>query len=150
MGIRYLKINFNGGDWLYWGKRSASNYRGSVAEFGQFLDDKYRSLGITDQVLFGDCRPVHRPAVDHGKVCGVRTHVFEEGYFRPYWVTLEREGVNGYSSLPRDPDWFREVGPRLPLYGDGRPFQSSFAIRAVHDVAFHLVGILESLVFSTL
>ena len=87
------------------------------------------------------------PRWNHGKACGIRTHVFEEGYFRPYWVTLEREGVNGYSLLPRDPDWFREVGAQLPHYGDGQPFQSSFADRAAHDVAFHMAGFWNPLFF---
>ena len=122
------------------GRQTAWNYRGSVAQLDEFLDNKYRTFGITDQVLFGDCRPVHRPAVKHGKVFGIRTHVFEEGYFRPNWVTLERDGVNGYSLLPHDSDWYREAGSRLPQYDAGQPFQSSFTIRAVHDVAFHLAG----------
>jgi capsular polysaccharide export protein len=109
-GHRVFKINFNAGDCAYWGARPASNYRGAVSELGDFLNDTYQRYGITDQILFGDSRPVHRPAVNHGEVFGVRTHVFEEGYFRPFWLTLEREGVNGHSLLPRDPDWFREVG----------------------------------------
>ncbi len=146
-GHRVFKVNFNAGDWLYWGGRSAWNYRGHVSGVLDFLDDKYRKFGITDQILFGDRRPVHRPAVNHGEVCGVRTHVFEEGYFRPYWVTLEREGVNGHSLLPRDPDWFWDVGARLPDYGDGQPFQSSFEIRAAHDVAYHMAGFWNPLFF---
>ena len=30
---------------------------------------------------------------------GLRIHVFEEGYMRPYWVTYERGGTNGHSRL---------------------------------------------------
>lgn len=146
-GHRVYKVNFNSGDWVYWGGRSAWNYRSPVSELRDFLDEKYRKFGITDQILFGDRRPVHRPAVDHGKVCGVRTHVFEEGYFRPYWITLEREGVNGHSLLPRDPDWFRDVGAHLPEYGDGRPFKSSFSIRAAHDMAYHAAGFWNPLCY---
>jgi len=146
-GHRVFKINFNAGDWVYWAGRSAWNYRGPVSKLQDFLDDKYRTFGITDQILFGDCRPIHRPAVEHGKACGIRTHVFEEGYFRPYWVTLERGGVNGYSSLPRNPRWYREVGAHLPDYGEGQPFQSSFNIRVVHDVLYHLAGIYNALFF---
>ncbi len=146
-GHRVFKINFNAGDLAYWGGRSCWNYRRPISELRDFLDNKYRQFGITDQILFGDRRPVHRPAVDHAEVCGVRTHVFEEGYFRPYWVTLEREGVNGHSLLPRDPDWFRDVGARLPDYGNGQPFQSSFKIRAAYDVAYHTVGFWNPLLF---
>jgi capsular polysaccharide export protein len=146
-GHQVFKVNFNAGDWAYWVGRSGWNYRGHVSGLRDFLDDKYRQFGITDQILFGDRRLVHRPAVSHGEVCEVRTHVFEEGYFRPYWVTLEREGVNGHSLLPRDPDWFRDVGARLPDYGDGQPFQSYFSIRAAHDVAYHTAGFLNPLLF---
>lgn len=147
-GHRVFKINFTVGDRAYWGLRPAWSFRGDVAELPAFLVEKYQAFGITDQILFGDRRPIHRPAVDLGDARGIRTHVFEEGYFRPYWVTLEREGVNGHSLLPRDPDWFREVGARLPDYGDGQPFNSPFWKRAVHDVAYHSAGALNPLFFN--
>lgn len=146
-GHRIFKVNFNMGDWAYWTPRPCWNYCGRPESLRDFLDDKYRHFGITDQILFGDLRPVHRPAVAHGEACGVRTHVFEEGYFRPYWVTLEREGVNGHSLLPRDPDWFREVGKKLPDAADPVPFHSPFFNRAVHDVGYHVAGALNPVLF---
>lgn len=148
-GHRVFRINFCAGDALYWGGRDAWNFRGRPDGLRGFLDEKYRRYGITDQILFGDRRPVHRPAaVEHGEACGVRTHVFEEGYFRPWWVTLEREGVNGHSLLPRDPDWFREVGAKLREPENVVPFRSRFRIRALHDVAYHAAGMLNPLLFS--
>lgn len=113
----------------------------------EFLEAKFRSGKITDLVLFGDRRPVHRPAIDLAKRFGIRVHVFEEGYFRPFWVTLEREGVNAHSPLPRNPDWYRQVGASLPEYGDGTPFHSPFRIRAAHDVLYHLAGSANPLFF---
>lgn len=147
-GHRVYRINFNAGDLASWGLRPAWNYRGEVAGLRDFLDDKYRRFGITDQILFGDRRPVHRPAIEHGEALGIRSHVFEEGYFRPYWVTLERDGVNGHSLLPRDPDWFWQVGATLPDYGNGEPFHSSFKLRAAYDVGYHLAGAMNPLLFS--
>jgi len=146
-GHAVFKINFNAGDRLYWGTRRAWAFRGDVAELPAFLADKYRRFGITDQILFGDRRPVHRPAVSHTPGFGIRTHVFEEGYFRPYWVTCEREGVNGHSLLPRDPDWFRAVGARLPDYGDGEAFPAPFWLRSAHDVAYHMAGFWNPILF---
>lgn len=146
-GHRVFKINFNAGDLAYWGLRQSWNYRGELSGLTDFLDDKYRRFAITDQVLFGDRRPVHRAAVDRAAALGVRTHVFEEGYLRPHWVTLEREGVNGHSLLPRDPDWFRSVGGGLPDYGCGASFDSPFWLRAVYDVAYHLAGALNPILF---
>src|SRR5574343_1987235 len=135
------------GDLAYWGARQAIGYRGLPAESTAFFDSLYRRYEITDQVLFGDRRPVHRPAVAHGEACGVRTHVFEEGYFRPFWVTLEREGVNGHSLLPRDPDWFWAVGGDIGPGENVVPFASQFSSRAVHDVAYHVAGSLNFVLF---
>lgn len=135
------------GDRVYWGKRGAWSFRGAPSGLPDFLSTIYREEGITDQILFGDRRPVHRPAVERSEGHGVRTHVFEEGYFRPYWVTLEREGVNGHSLLPRDPDWFREAGKKIPDYGNGVKFRSTFKLRAAYDVFYHLAGMFNPLFF---
>lgn len=146
-GHHVAKINFNGGDSAYWCPRPALGFRGGVEDLPEFLDAHYRRLGITDQVLFGDRRPVHRPAVERAEHYGIRTHVFEEGYFRPHWVTLEREGVNGHSLLPRDPDWFREVGKRWVGGMDIVPFDSPFWLRAAHDVAYHSASAINPFFF---
>lgn len=146
-GHRVFKLNFNAGDWLYWSGVSAWSYRGDISGLQDFLDAKFRQFGITDQILFGDCRPVHRPAVAQANACGVRTHVFEEGYFRPYWVTLEREGVNQHSLLPREPGWFMDVGKNLPDHGNGNSFRSPFRVRATHDVVYHMAGFWNPIFF---
>ena len=146
-GHRVSKINFNVGDCVYWGMRPACRFRGHINELRDFLENIYRKQGITDQILFGDRRPVHRPAVEAGKELGLRTHVFEEGYFRPFWVTLERDGVNRHSLMPRDPKWFYDVGGCLGDFGSGRPFRSTFGIRAFHDVAYHCAGLWNPVLF---
>ncbi|KAF7599115.1 MAG: capsule biosynthesis protein CapA [Candidatus Dactylopiibacterium carminicum] len=146
-GHQVLKVNFNVGDWMYWAPRPAVSFRQPLSMLSAFLGDLYARYGVTDQILFGDCRPVHRPAVEKARGLGIRTHVFEEGYFRPFWVTLEREGVNSYSRLPRDPDWYRALGPTLPEYGRGKSFVLPFRVRAGHDVAYHLAGALNPLLF---
>jgi capsular polysaccharide export protein len=146
-GHSVLKVNFNVGDQLYWRGQKSVNFRGRPQDLRGFLDRLYRAYGITDQILFGDRRPVHRPAVEHAEVFGIRTHVFEEGYFRPFWVTLEREGVNGHSLLPRDPDWFWAVGGDIGLDENVVPFASQFSSRAAHDVAYHLAGSLNFALF---
>jgi capsular polysaccharide export protein len=146
-GHRVVRVHFCAGDVAYGAESGALAYRGRVEGLRDWLDAVYRRYAITDQVLFGDRRPVHRPAVAHGEACGVRTWVFEEGYFRPHWVTLEREGVNGHSLLPRDPDWFREVGSRLPEPSGVVAFRSPFWRRAVHDVLYHLAGVVNPVLF---
>lgn len=143
-GYSVFKLNFNGGDDAYWWPRPAWRFRGPAAEVAEFLDAQYRQFGITDQILFGDRRPLHRPAVARAERHGIRTHVFEEGYFRPHWVTLEREGVNGHSLLPRDPDWFHAVGAGLPEPTVQR-FRAPFWQRAAHDVAYNVARLTDPL-----
>ncbi len=139
-GHRVEKINFNGGDRAYWGLRRATAFRGSVDGLPDFLAERCAHWGITDQVIFGDCRPVHRAAVEQARALGIRNHVFEEGYFRPSWITLEREGVNALSKLPRDPRWYLEAEARVPDAGPGTKFVSPYWVRAAHDVAYHVAS----------
>ncbi len=136
-GHRVFKINFNVGDRIYWGTRSAWSFRGALDTLPDFLREKVLQHGITDIVLFGDRRPIHRPAVAMARQRGLRLHVFEEGYFRPNWVTLERDGVNAGSHLPRDAEWYRRVGARLPDYGQGESFASTLGSRARYDMIYH-------------
>lgn len=138
-GYDVKKINFNAGDSWYWNSRNKLVYRHGV----DGLWDLYAELfgrGYTDIVLFGEHRPIHKPAIELARQQGVRVHVFEEGYFRPYWITLERDGVNAHSRLPRDPAWYRRVGPNIPEYGNGKPFKSAFLMRAWHDIVYHVAG----------
>lgn len=146
-GHHFYRINFNAGDAAYWGNRPAWSFRKDAPALPEFLEAKFHSVKITDLVLFGDRRPVHQAAIDLAKRLGIRVHVFEEGYFRPFWVTLERGGVNAHSPLPRDPDWYRQVGATLPEYGDGTPFHSPFRVRATHDILYHLAGSTNPLLF---
>lgn len=118
-GAGIHRINLSGGDRYDW-RDSATDFRGRMRDWPMFFDRLVRSRGITDLVLFGDCRPMHQAALRMAQLRGIHIHVFEEGYIRPDWMTLERDGVNGHSPLERDPDvilasaqWLPEV-PRLP------------------------------------
>ncbi len=146
-GHAVRRVNFSGGDRLYWGGRPAESYRGGLDELPGYYAERFEAWGISDVILYGDRRPVHAPAIALGRARGIRVHVFEEGYFRPFLVTLERGGVNGNSALPRNPDWYRETGASLPDYGYGAAFASGFGARALHDVANELANLANPLLF---
>ena len=135
-GHRVLRINLCLGDGLFW-NLPAVNYRGSLADWRGYLTAYLTEHDVTDLVLFGDCRPYHRVAISLSGHRRVQVHVFEEGYFRPNWVTVERGGVNGNSSLPRDADAILAQAAGLgPVQEDS--FAGSFVRRAVWDVAYNL------------
>lgn len=112
-GCGVHRINLSGGDRYDW-PSEATNYRGRMRDWPMFLDRFLRAHGITDMVLFGDCRPMHQVALRMAQLRGVHIHVYEEGYIRPDWMTLERDGVNGHSPMERDPAAILAEARRLP------------------------------------
>ena len=147
-GHRVHKVNFNVGDVSYWLPRRSDWFRENLAELPGFLNKLYTQYGITDQVVFGDRRPVHIAALEQGRRNDVRNHVFEEGYFRPNLITLEREGVNARSQLPRSPEWFMRAGQHLPVVAPLQDFNSPLWLRALHDLAYQASGVLNRVLFS--
>lgn len=137
-----FRINLNGGDRRDW-HGTATDYRGTADRWPDALHAYIRANWITDVVLFGDCRPLHRAARRVAEARGMPVHVFEEGYIRPDWVTLERGGVNGHSSLPRDAAWYRAQAERLPPVPDRPPVGFSFRRRARDAIAYYASTIAQ-------
>ncbi|SHF23161.1 capsular polysaccharide export protein [Ruegeria intermedia] len=99
-GATVWRVGFNAGDRAFWfDKRSYVPYRGTLDAWPQTFADLLETRRVTDIVLYGDVRPVHAVAIRIARVRGLRVHVFEEGYLRPWWVTYERNGSNAHSRL---------------------------------------------------
>ncbi|AJQ93889.1 capsule biosynthesis protein [Gynuella sunshinyii] len=108
VGAKVFKINFNAGDWLFY-PTDALNYRGTMDDWPLWFEDLVLRLKIDTVLLFGDCRPIHRAAHAIATKLELDVGVFEEGYIRPDYITLERSGVNGHSKIPRHPELFKKV-----------------------------------------
>jgi capsular polysaccharide export protein len=92
--------------------------------------------------MFGDCREIHRPIHPIAQARGLRVHVFEEGYVRPHWLTLEHHGVNGRSQLPRDPAWYLDQRRFTPPSPAGKPTGYNLFERAFHDIRYRAANTL--------
>lgn len=141
-GYGVYKVNFNGGDRLFWRLPNGIDYRGSLDDWPKALRRLIEQRSITDVVLFGDCRPIHIKAIEVCKNVRVPVHVFEEGYIRPGWVTLELGGVNGHSTLPRDPEWYLREAAALPTAPEHHPAPASFRRRAMEGLAYNTADLL--------
>jgi capsular polysaccharide export protein len=130
------RINFCGGDLLYSTQANAWNYAGSISDLPNWYSEVLNSGGYSDILLFGDCRAIHRPVHNIAKQMGVNVHVFEEGYVRPHWLTLEKHGVNGRSLLPRDPKWY--LDGRVPTPSPGLATGYNLYERAWHDIRYRM------------
>jgi capsular polysaccharide export protein len=145
-GASVDRVNFRRGDKMWW-SGPAVDFRRRLSELPAFYEKIFRQKRITDVVLFGDMRPVHRPVHTVAAEHGARVHVFEEGYIRPNWITVEREGVNLNSPLPRDPDWYRKAEKLLPTDSDAEAVHVPMALRAGQDLAYRLASTLDPVLF---
>jgi capsular polysaccharide export protein len=102
-GARVFRIHLHAADAINWGVGPATRFNRPHGEWPSFLTRYLKENAITDLVVYGDCQFYNRTALGVAGILSVRRHVFELGYFRPDWITYERDGVNGHSSLPRDP-----------------------------------------------
>lgn len=132
-GARIVKINICGGDVVFW-RRPAIAFRGRFEDWRGFVAGILDREGVTDLVLFGDCRPHHAVAIDLARRRGLKLHLFEEGYLRPGWVTCEAWGVNGHSDLPRGAAAFHALARAAEPTPPPAPVPSYFLHRAVWDV----------------
>jgi capsular polysaccharide export protein len=103
-GAEVWRLGFNAGDRAFWPRRGplAPAYipcHAGPDDFPALLEGLFARHEITDLVLYGDTRPIHAEAIPLARQRGLRIHVFEEGYLRPYWITYERGGSNGHSRL---------------------------------------------------
>ncbi|MDH5492227.1 MAG: capsular biosynthesis protein [Myxococcales bacterium] len=143
-GATVLKVNFHAGDRLFFPGKEAISYRGSRARWPSFVAALIEERGIDAIFLFGDCRAYHRAAIQIARARDVAVWVFEEGYLRPDFITLEKGGVNGYSSIEPRPERYLEAPsaslpepePRSPGPWFGRAAWYS----ALNALAYTLLG----------
>jgi len=113
-GAACTRVIVNAGDVMDWGSRDTAHYFGADHGWRDWLQDQILQRRVTDIVTYGDSSPYSVTALLLAEAMSLRLHVFEQGYFRPDWVTLERGGVNANSRLPRDPNWYRQNAARNP------------------------------------
>ncbi len=140
-GHKCLRINLNAGDWLFWRRAGALNYRGNFAGWPTYIEEIMGSCSVTDLVLLGEERPYHRVAVDKAKQRGIDVTVVEMGYLRPDWVTVERDGMSANSRFPNDPDVIRDAARDLLSPSMEPVYRQSFLKEAVFDLAYNLPNV---------
>lgn len=133
-GATISKVNFNGGEDLYYREPEVIPFRASLDDWPDFFEDVVKRRKIDGIVLFGDCRPLHRSAIERARQLGVEVYVFEEGYLRPDFVTLERDGVNGHSRIPRDPSFYGSETPKAEPALE--PIKHAFIKSALHTICY--------------
>lgn len=140
-GAQVFKVNFNGGDWLFY-PFNVFNFRGGMEDWPAYLEALLDQLNIDAVLLFGDCRPLHRMAHEIAHRRGLEIGVFEEGYVRPDYITLERSGANGNSLIPRSPIFY--LNNPMPSIEQPLPAGNVIWMAALWAVLYYLAaGLLK-------
>jgi capsular polysaccharide export protein len=138
-GHKVLKVNFCGGDRLFGLGLPSVSFRRKPSQASTFFESIIAANKVTDVVLFGDCRSIHQTAMGVAKSAGARIWVIEEGYLRPDWITLERDGVNGFSSLPKTPEEYFALADSIPERED-RKMPGGFKRRVLFDILYYVAN----------
>lgn len=113
LGARVERVLMNAGDELYWRRRNGLRFKGRASDWeNHFLN----IVGdYTDIIVFGEGGPYNQAAIRNTPRYAARLWVLENGYFRPDWITMERNGVNASSALPRDRRGYDAPAPEMPV-----------------------------------
>lgn len=141
LGHGCWRINICAGDRLFWRRRSAVNFRGSLADWPAFLDDFLVRHRISEIVLLGEERPHHRVAHDVAAARGATVYVVEKGYLRPDWIAIEYDGSGASSHFPADPAHILAAAADLPAPDLRQRYSHTFFQDAARDVAFNLANV---------
>lgn len=113
------RVFFNAGDAWTWRRKGAIRFKGDISDWRRRFPEL--AADYTDVVIFGESGAYNRVVSDHAPAAKPRVWVLENGYFRPDWITIERNGVNASSQLPRSADGYGEPVPEMPVsYTVGR------------------------------
>jgi capsular polysaccharide export protein len=105
-GATTYKIGFNFGDYFYSNKDNYIPFKESPSGWPEFIKDFLAAKKIDKIFLFGDCRYYQKITRKIAYENAIDVYVFEEGYVRPHYITMEKFGVNGFSTLPREANFY--------------------------------------------
>lgn len=115
-GVPVWKVAFPLHEFGFHGRQKLP-FRGDMAHFRSFLENHINEKGIRHVFMYGDFLHPHRIAIDLIRDLNrqpFRRHqidawVFELGYTRPNYVSLEKNHVNARSSLNKTPDYYHSL-----------------------------------------
>lgn len=136
-GGEAMRMIFNAGDLLTWRREGGLAFRDDVRRWPA----RVRELAneFTDIIVFGEGGPYNQGVLAQADSLNARVWVLENGYFRPDWITLERNGVNGSSRLPRTAEGYAGPVPALPLT---RPVGKILPHHVFNISLYHAIGSL--------
>ncbi len=139
-GHRVYKINFNGGDSFFYPGKNSINYSDTLEAWPDFLQSILLRWNIDRIYVFGDCRAYHVIAAEKARKMGLTFSVFEEGYLRPDYITLEEGGVNGNSSLCHENIRLKPADSSIDM---PKHISHSFLFSSLYSIIYYIASSLS-------
>ena len=114
-------------------------YKGPRDGWGEYVRQLIARHGVDCIVLFGQSRYYHVIAREVAAESGIAVVVLEEGYFRPGFITMELDGVNGYSRTLQRFRWDHATSSEAGIQADitSRHFEKMAWHASQHYLAMH-------------
>lgn len=142
-GANTFRIGLNAGDEFFADAKHFTPFRGRIEEWESFIKDYFKVHSIDMIFVFGDCRFYQANAIKIAKKLKIKIFVFEEGYIRPDFVTLEENGVNDNSSLPRNRAFYDALEYHDKMECNNKNIHrigTSYKEMALQAIAYYIVG----------
>lgn len=117
-----------------------------MARYFEYLETFIKENDITHILCHNDLRWQHAIAREVARKMSIKIYFSEEGLFRPHTLTFDDKGVNAFSSVPRNPDFYKNS-----KFTESTSFkklhrnQFRRAMRLVYFVSFMLLNKLGDL-----
>jgi capsular polysaccharide export protein len=148
LGHQVHRINLCLGDRLFWRVVKAApesvDFTRPREEWPDFIAGFLDRHRITDVILLGEQRDVHRIAANAARARGATVTVTDFGYFRPDWITLEQDAMSADSHFPRDPAAIRALAEGKPPADLAERLRDPFWRLAIWDVTYNIANLLPS------
>lgn len=137
-----FKCNLNAGDDYFYPESEGNvfSFRDKLAHFSTYLVQLCQSHRIDHIICFGDCRKYHKIAKSVANQLDITFWAFEEGYFRPDYVTFEKDGVNAFSTIPKSADFFLARVAQHPPIDAPKPLAKGFIPMAKCAIQYYVVA----------
>ena len=139
-----FRIGFNAGDEYFAQANHYTGYKDIKENWKSFITNYYKTHDIHKLFVFGDCRFYQAIAVKVAREFDIEVYVFEEGYIRPNFITLEKYGVNAYSAQPKNREFYDNLDlDAFPLLNE-KKFPPTFNKMAREAIIYYWVANLCS------
>lgn len=137
-GARTLRVNLCVGDWLFWRRPGAVNYKRGIAAWPAFIHDLMQREAVTHVALLGEQRDYHKAVAVAADALGAKVIATDFGYIRPDWIAFEYDGLTGASHMPRTPEGVNALAAACPPVDLTPQFRDPFWAMARADLLYHL------------